>query len=132
MQGTTTQGTDIAQQVGSVIDTIAAKLAVPAAQLWEILTRQAVVDGIGSAVWALAWFVAATLVWRSWWARAKAHDARTIPKDQFDDDSFPVAPFVLIATTILVGFGLHQTTQSIAQLVNPQFAALKYVLDALK
>lgn len=48
-----TQGT--VQDVGSLIDKLAAKLSVPAAHLWDVLTRQARVEAWSDIGVALLW-----------------------------------------------------------------------------
>ena len=124
----------VVQDVGSLIDKLAAKLAVPAAQLWEILTRQAKVAGLTSLLWAAAWFVLAIVLAKQW-ERAKRSDAQfeALRKEGKAYGEPPsTSLFVVIGTILLTGIGLFWLTAAIQRLVNPQFYALKYVLDALK
>ena len=119
----TQQQSDLAEKVGAVIDTIAAKLAVPAAQLWEILARQAFVDGVSYAVWTALLIVAAIAIhrYRPKWTREFMTEGQ--------EAAMVIGIIVTGALTISAAFCL---TAAVRYMASPKFYALKYILDAFK
>ena len=112
------QGT---QNVDALIDKLAAKLSVPAAQLWDILVRQARVNIVFDALWALGAVVLAVLVVK-WW--------KGVEEDDYNEDVKRIGLGIVAFIALLVfAISLQSVVTALA---NPQYAALRLILDALK
>lgn len=111
------------------LDSLAAKLGVAAGHMWAVLVRQAYVDAFSNLVFmaiiAVMWFYAI-----KGYARYRKLDSR-VREDVFEDWIFAFV-FGGIIFGILTIAAVAALFISIGELVNPEYYAIKTVLDALK
>lgn len=116
-----------ANEWGALIDRLAAKLAVPAEQLWAVLLRQAQVEAWLNLLWAIVLIggMAVVAVIAHRWTQ------RLAAEDQYFDPVIPYIPLT-IGGAAVVGIGLMFLHSAVIAFANPQFAALKFILDAAR
>lgn len=113
------------QDIGTLIDKLAAKLSVPAAQLWGILVKQAGIDAIKSVAWTVFF---AVVVWA-----ILGHGRRQV--HAWAEEEPAAAPLwlfwglMLIASIAMVGWNVSHALNGY---LNPEFVALQYILDAAR
>ena len=120
------------EAVQTAIDALAAKLSVPAAHLYGVLTMQAKVE----AVKAIAWVPLIAVAWFAWWK------VLSWARKNYDEADNNYSEWGMIATVIgLTGaVALLVATAQVAilladgvgYLVNPEFYAVRQILGALK
>lgn len=124
-----------------MLQAMAATLGTTAQHLWAVLVRQALVDGITNLFLIAGWLI--TLI-----AFCKLHlyfsKIRTGDKeDRYSRDASlyetyeaaAIAPMVLVGlvlTIVSICMIFDVIPSTITDFVNPEFAALKYVLGHLK
>ena len=108
-----------------VIDALAAKLAVPASQLWAVLIRQVPVEVGKDVVWLLVCAVAIYGCIRVWRFLAAAGTYR------YDEAKMGMV-LVSVVVAIAVTLSLYSAITDIGYLFNPQYFALNEILSALK
>lgn len=129
---------DLKQEIFARLDAIGAKLGVLANHLWEVLVRQAYIEGVTDLIFAAIaaiWFLCAVKL---------LHTILNVPHEErkqgntwweYGDQLTVVGGIGTIAGTItgigaLVS-GLYNLTTGIQQVMNPEFYALQYVLSEL-
>lgn len=112
---------------GSLIDKLAAKLAVPAERLWAVLQRQAQIDAWLSLGWAVL-LIGGTLV-----AVYMAHRRiqKQIAEHSYSDAEVVYIPLI-VCGLLLLGLGGANLHDAIIAFANPEFVALQYILEAAK
>jgi uncharacterized membrane protein len=116
----TQDSTQVAEQVGSVIDALAVKLKVPAQFVWQILERQAYVEfalAVLSLIVVAAFWFGYVKAWKKW---AEEYDLKM--------PLFFGAAIGVVATIISV-IALFVT---LGGALNPQYFALNEILSTLK
>lgn len=118
---------DVKAEVFKRLDALGEKLGVAATHLWEVMVRQGVATGIADAVTAVLLLiialVASTLA-RKWFSKGD--------KDHGSDWllGWSVAAwFVTFFSTLSCFFYAYD---AVLELVNPEFFALKTLMEALK
>lgn len=111
---------------GAVIDKLAAKLSVPAAELWTVLVAQGRIDALVAAAW-MATAVAVAL-WLVTTGRRRA--AEIAASNHFDGDMIWVPWWAAMIGSVIALCAFVPTI--LTGLFNPRFLALKYILDAAK
>ncbi len=116
------QDTEVAQATSEVLDVLAARFGTTVAHLWDVLLRQAVVEGWVNFAWAvISALVVVACVKTFLWAQRQ--DSR------FDYEPHLVVSVIVGAlATITCGF---TATDAFLRLMNPEFYALKFVLGAM-
>jgi hypothetical protein len=121
--------TDWKTEVFKRLDVLSEKLGVAAGHLWQVLVKQSIAEGIASlliAIFCTFVLVISIKVMRWVWLNA--------PKDPaYDHDWKPrflfahtVAGIAALASTIT---GLCSLYTGVLQLVNPEYGALKIILE---
>lgn len=113
------------QEIFSRLDAVAAKLGVAADQLWEILIKQAFIEGITSLIWAVILIGAAII---GWWGVCSKRFTWT----SFDQEApGPKFLFILagLGCTIAAPFAL---TSAIQYLLNPEYQAFQNLLTIIR
>ena len=117
------------QDYGAIIDKLAEKLSVPAANLWRILVQQGRIDAVAATVWTL--IAAAILVWAatSGWKRIQTW----IDDDdnRYSDRVMVWIPFGVAVVGALAIFASNLPT-AVSGWLNPEYLALRYILEAAK
>jgi cytochrome bd-type quinol oxidase subunit 1 len=119
-------GEKITEEVLKRIDALAAKLGVVAEHLWEVLVRQAAIDGYVHLAWAAVLFVISTvLVTVSYrlYKRAMQNDTNDGP-----GYGFCAVMFFLLGLLCFLGGSVGNVMNAISELANPEFAALKLLI----
>ena len=105
--------------VNNVIDHLAAKLSIPASQLWSVLIKQTYVDGIFSCFMVLV--ICITLFFgNKWYKKLEWIDEEMVPKT-----------FMIIAGIILTVIGFSEVYNVIVNFINPQYAALQELMSMI-
>lgn len=141
------------QNVNEVIDHIAAKLSVPVAHLWDVLTRQAQVEAWAAIAWAMFWTVLAATAFlgmgkllahcakiEAAWEKRNAA-APPQPTNYYGERQRDPAPdtwaFVMgvrfsrvILAVIALAVALNFAADGVRWASNPEYYALRAVLSA--
>ena len=123
---------------------LADALQVPATQVWEILIRQAHIEGLEWGLWCAFWIimtpVAFTLAWRIYFSIDKAKAAHLAEQEKLDAFSRSIFdPCIYVAASIfLSAFGVACSvgivtagSAALKCLLNPEYYALREILQAL-
>lgn len=122
------QSTDWAK----VIESLAAKLSVPAAQLWEVLVRQARIDTIEASIWLVIAVTTLILLTTVGQRRMRAYIDKAQDSYSASDRRLAcVIPSVIVGVAAIAIFA-DTLPVVLRGIFNPQFGALKYLLDAAK
>lgn len=127
------QAATVTQEVGALIDKLAAKLSVPAAHLWQILVKQAQVEAAFAALWIVAYAVLLYVTWAV--LRPKLAAWKAADKSYLSDREVGWMFFVLGAvafTCVGGGFAIAGAKNILVYLLNPEYAALQQIVAALK
>jgi hypothetical protein len=109
------------------LDLLAAKMGVAAEHLWEVLTRQGIIEGIE----AIIWLPIALLVMR-FSAKTFTQAVYDANKASYDEDGRHIAKAILCAAGLVVsGIITICAAAGIKYLFNPEYYALKQILDML-
>lgn len=117
------------ETITKYIDQLAKSLNVASEHVYEALLKQAMVSGIIALVWAvvmLAATIALILVVRRAWIRAQ--------EDPYFDsgDAAVVTGVNGVIIFLVVCFGLYTVEYGLTALLNPEYWAIKEVLNAVK
>lgn len=107
-------------QVDRILDGLkglADKLGQGAEAMWHLYYRQAQIQGIKDALWAVMFLVAAIVGWRLLWPKARGLDAHDI------DRHFAMGALG-IATAIFVLSAFGFASSAVSHLLNPGYYAL--------
>lgn len=122
------------KEIFSRLDAIAAKLGVGTEHIWGILVKQAKLEGVSNlcvfvvvAIVAICLFVAAQRCRR----RADVASKEEFSRDR-EDGYYHVSMIVYGLTAIASIISLCCLHDGLLLLLNPEFAALTKLLDALK
>jgi len=117
------QGTDW----GKVVESLAAKLSVPAGQLWAVLVRQARIDAIEATVWMVL-----CVVILGWLGTGGVSKAKAIHANNSYDGWLVWFPWTALLVTASLILACYAVPTVLRGFLNPEFGALKYLLDAAK
>lgn len=109
-----------AQNIGQILDAIAARFSVPAAHLWAILVRQAYVEAFTSFVGFLVVSVVTALLWRK---GVRVHA----------EDSYAAEPWFVgaMCVSLVCAIFFIMLVIDVSHALNPEYYALMKVLDAI-
>ena len=115
----------VVEKLGAGVEALATSLQVPAAHVYEILVRQAVVMGITELVWTVGGGIMAYAATRLLRYGFKLYAEK--------DDIF-IPCFMFGGTGTLIGFLIFgaSVTDAIRYLVNPEYYAIKEILQVLQ
>lgn len=119
---------DIVTEVLERLDEVGRLVADGAEAGFEILVRQAMVEGIANFVWAIFWLIPAFLLAKQAKKLFTGDYANDIPH-RADEIGFGI--LVSIAAGIPALVAMNQLSWGIKRMINPAFYAIKYVLDAV-
>lgn len=105
------------------LDVLAAKLGTTAAYLWSVLVRQAISDGISSAVGALVAVIGGVLAYKLTGIALRAF--------REDTDYFPGLFFSWVAVAVSIVACACFLTDAIQHFYNPAYYALHEVLESV-
>lgn len=106
---------------------VAEKLGESAAHVYGVLVRQAYVEALQFGIWALAFALAAIVLWRGVVPKAREHDAKIT--SSYEPMTLP---------WVWGGIGLLAVPTSVclvsvvSRLINPEYYALLALLEVLK
>lgn len=123
---------DWKQEVLSRLDAVAAKLGTTTTYLWQVLVKQAVVQGGISLADALGLGILFYITYRVGKYTVKL--AIGNPEGRYHDESgywYIATGVCAIAAIIFVMQGIDAGTDAMAHFINPQYYALHEVLQAL-
>lgn len=127
-----TQDSTTVRTVTDAIDHTASNLRVPAAHVWAVLERQALVEAAQNAILfivALGVAVIPILMWR----RIANASADMNYWGAWDDESAIFGTMIVtVASIIFLVAALSGFIQGIGYAINPEYYALKTVLGVLK
>lgn len=138
------QGSEVAQEVGAVLDVLAQRFGTTVEYLWEILVRQAAIEGWLNLFGSVMCVIGLFLCWRLIvWARhkdaaelaqAKAEDKanggyRSSYYSRPDNTGYFIAS--IIGGTLLIILYFVYLFNGLSYLLNPEFHALKYILGTV-
>lgn len=117
--------TPMSEELLKRLDLLAAKMGTTGSHLWEVLIREARINGVMNLFWAMASIVAICLF-----------VFRVAPKLIAWDDSFDRAGGLMVLGCLiscaLAAFAIVCLICAPGELVNPEFWALDHVINALK
>jgi hypothetical protein len=112
------------------IDTMSVKLGVAAQHLYEVLTRQSIVEGITYLILYPVLFAISLigLIYSLKFYRKFDNERR------FDEEYMAIAAACIfgILTAIMFIALIIEVPEAIGQLVNPEYYAIQHLLDAIK
>ncbi len=127
------------QDVGSLIDKLAAKLSVPASHLWTILVRQAEIVSVTQWVWVVVWLIVAALAgvgFRRLVAKLVTQRAEQAARSGYIEDTSDARAFLTVLSwavpVVLVAIAITLAVQAIKMHLNPEYYAIQDILDAIK
>lgn len=127
------QTQSVTQEAGALIERLADKLAVPAAKLWSVLVLQARVEAIANVVLIGLYLAGLFVIWRVLFPKLRAW--RLEDNSSISDRDIGWVGFQAGAVLFTIGFGIASTialNNTVGYLINPDYYALRQVLDALK
>lgn len=108
------------------IDALAAKLNVTAAELWKVLVKQARIEGIEWICWSAFWMIVSISMLKLTFRL----DEYCKKPGNADWDGVQTVPAVIGVITFLSSLGCLAGTPG--QFLNPEYWALKQIMDKLK
>jgi len=123
---------ELVNEVLRRLDSLGETIADGAIQGFEVLVRQVYISAVGDGVAALGLALfAAFILWSGRWARARvrANEERRGPRV---DDDLPRGWGYAVSwavATLVAAAGIFHLHKLIAKLVNPEFYAIKMILD---
>lgn len=119
------------------LDVLAAKLGVTAQYLWSVLVKQAHIEATACFVYAALWLlVTITFISFGCYFRRVANKGRDRDGERYrhyDSEGWEVASVFAFVLSFLPIWGvIYWLTDGILYRMNPEFYALKYLLEALK
>jgi ABC-type uncharacterized transport system permease subunit len=118
---------DVKQELFKRLDIIGERLGVAANHLWAVLVRQGFATGIADAIVAVATLILALVAMklaRKWFGKAETETKL--------DFLFGCSIVAWIVAGILLIVCFTYTYDAALELVNPEYYALKTILEALK
>ena len=115
----------VVEKLGAGVEALATSMQVPAAHVYEILVRQAVVVGLTELLWTLGGGII---------AYASSRIVRKGIKLYRNDDEAFIPCFIFGGAGTFMGFILVgiSITNAIRCLVNPEYYAIKEILKVLQ
>jgi hypothetical protein len=126
--GDTGKHRDAGEQITAVIDHIASKLEVPAKELFRVLTRQGLVEGISYIPWAILWS------WMIWFYWVKAKKVFLDEHGDFSSEESRLL-FIFIGGVLSLIFGMAAANcidNAIKYALNPEYYPIKIIFDTLR
>jgi uncharacterized membrane protein len=115
----------MSDKLANVIAKLAHELGVAAAHVYGVLVRQAIVEGVQDIVLAvILGTVSTVLIKLAVWMFRKY-------SDNYDEGWQIGGVFVVIAAVVAVSLAITSLYLGIGELLNPEYYAIKDVLDAL-
>lgn len=111
------------------IDKLAAKLGVAAEHVYGVLVKQAVVGGVISTVMMISAIIVAALLMKSF-----SKKSREFQKRFGDDDTNPYQILQWgtgLLTAVLCIVSLVNGPEMIGKIINPEYYAIKEILDTI-
>jgi uncharacterized membrane protein len=118
----------VSAQVNDVVNNLAEKLHVPVTILWTTLVREAVIEGWNNVIWGF-FFLGGAI--------ATIFIAKHLTKSSHAADDPMDFVLGLLAIAVAIGggvslvVGLTQLHDALPMIYNPQYFAVKHILDAL-
>lgn len=121
---------DLGTNLSGVIDQISTKLGTTAGHLWEVLCRQAVIQGIFNLIYFIAWSLIVFFFirflcknWNAAWTTGKNGDC---------SDSFGFSIVGCVGSIIIWIICMFRLPNAISGIFNPEYVALREIMEALK
>ena len=114
-----------AQNVKEILEVLAEKFGSTGAALWAALIRQVYVDAALAAFWSAVCVVLLVVSWKVhvWlWALMKSK------RNPYDTPEMGYMPLAIVVIGLVVSFVVNVNT--IFAALNPEYAALRYILTA--
>lgn len=114
--------TKIIDAVGPAIASLAESLGTTAREVMVILTKQSITDGIGSLITSVILICVAIACYKGMrWAFSNV--------DLLDDAIIPICIIGVVGIVLGIAVGLGELVTGIKHLMNPEYYALKEVME---
>jgi len=118
------------QKIVEIIDKLAEKLGVASEAIWSVLVKQAFVEGITSIFWAIIMYLSAFVFYIFVRNLFKEYSEAQKNNPNEDYEGYVIAVIISGAMEIIcLLVGLIQTVDAIHCLINPEYWALREILN---
>lgn len=115
----------IVDKATQYIDAIASKLGVASEHVYGLLVKQAIVSGVLDLIFGVALIIATyVLVRMSIWLATS--------EKAYDNDLEPYGVFTGIGALVALIFGIVCMYSGVGELINPEYYAIKEIMDVFK
>lgn len=118
------------QKIVEIIDKLAEKLGVASEFIWSVLVKQAFVEAVISIFWAIIMYLSAFVFYIFVRNLFKEYSEAQKNKPNEDYEGYVIAVIMSgAAGLICLLIGLFQTADAIHCLINPEYWALRKILN---
>lgn len=126
---------DLGTAIGNVISTMAEKLSVPVAHVYEVFTKQQVIEGWSYIIGLLTGVIFFTIIIVLAYKSRNKIDKHEKPIGLFCEENFALATIVIfslipVATTMLIFLANLQTV--IGKIINPEYFVIQDITQMVK
>lgn len=116
---------DIQNKIIAGISTLAEKLGVAASHVYEVLVRQAFYEGLTASILIGVLLLGLLCLGLFFWFYVT-------PKIESDDNRIAANVFFVMALAFGLGISGYHLNQNLVKIFNPEYYAIKTILEAVK